>query len=65
MKSPEIENIIKAFTGRDRIKTIKGNSCMFSELVNKPHVMEFKDELSKKEYAISGLCQSCQDDTFG
>ena len=26
---------------------------------------DFKDQLSKKEYSISGLCQSCQDKTFG
>ena len=25
---------------------------------------EFKDQLSKDEFAISGLCQSCQDDFF-
>ena len=25
----------------------------------------FKDELSEKEYKISGLCQRCQDETFG
>lgn len=25
---------------------------------------EFKDELSAKEYTISGLCQACQDDFF-
>ena len=25
---------------------------------------EFKDELSRKEFAISGLCQSCQDSFF-
>ncbi len=25
---------------------------------------EFKDELSKKEFGISGMCQTCQDDTF-
>jgi hypothetical protein len=24
----------------------------------------FKDELSRKEFAISGLCQSCQDSVF-
>lgn len=27
-------------------------------------VAEFKDELSKKEYTISGMCQKCQDETF-
>ena len=25
---------------------------------------EFKDDLSAKEYTISGLCQQCQDDIF-
>jgi len=24
----------------------------------------FRDELSKKEFTISGLCQNCQDKTF-
>ena len=26
---------------------------------------EFKDELSRKEYSISGLCQKCQNKVFG
>ena len=26
---------------------------------------DFRDEKSRKEYDISGLCQKCQDDTFG
>lgn len=26
---------------------------------------EFKDELSKREFQISGLCQKCQDKMFG
>lgn len=25
----------------------------------------FKDEVSKKEFSISGMCQECQDFTFG
>jgi transcription initiation factor IIE alpha subunit len=25
---------------------------------------DFKDELSRKEFDISGLCQGCQDKTF-
>lgn len=25
---------------------------------------DFRDELSKKEYSISGMCQECQDITF-
>lgn len=27
--------------------------------------MTFIDDLSRKEFAISGLCQHCQDKTFG
>ena len=27
--------------------------------------LEFNDELSRKEYGISGLCQCCQDSIFG
>jgi hypothetical protein len=26
---------------------------------------EFKDDVSRKEYTISGMCQACQDQTFG
>ena len=25
----------------------------------------FRDELSKKEFSISGMCQACQDQIFG
>jgi len=28
------------------------------------NMADFKDELSKREYKISGICQSCQDETF-
>ncbi len=26
---------------------------------------EFRNEVSMKEFLISGMCQDCQDDTFG
>ena len=26
---------------------------------------DFKDDVSKKEYGISGLCQGCQNEVFG
>ena len=28
-------------------------------------VTGFRDELSAREYKISGLCQNCQDEVFG
>ena len=26
---------------------------------------KFKNEISRKEFKISGMCQECQDETFG
>ena len=26
---------------------------------------DFKDELSRREFTISGMCQKCQDEVFG
>ena len=26
---------------------------------------DFKDDLSRREYQISGMCQKCQDNVFG
>lgn len=40
---------------------IKQNKC---PTCGKP-VGEFRDELSRTEYKISGMCQECQDSVFG
>ncbi len=37
--------------------------CPFCNL--KVDSNSLRDELSKKEFKISGLCQRCQDETFG
>jgi hypothetical protein len=60
-KSPEIDAFISAIMGRDRGATIRANVCMFC---GQP-VTGFRNEISKREFSISGLCQSCQDKTFG
>jgi hypothetical protein len=26
---------------------------------------DFKDDLSRREFRLSGMCQKCQDETFG
>ena len=56
-KSPTIDNALSAITGKDRPATIIQNKCM---MCNEP-ADEFKDEISKREYRISGMCQVCQD----
>lgn len=38
--------------------------CVFCHKEINPET-DFKDELSKKEYGISGICQEYQDETFG
>lgn len=40
----------------------KEGKCPFCEVI--VDVNTLKDELSKKEFRISGLCQKCQDDIF-
>ena len=45
------------------VKNVKMGKCPFcSEFVVQG---EFNDELSEKEFKISGMCQKCQDKIFG
>ena len=47
---------------RAEINKIKKNrECAFCPYPN----FKFRDELSRKEYKISALCQHCQDEMFG
>jgi hypothetical protein len=64
-KSPEMENFLnglaKDFFGCDRAEAMKSAKCV---MCGGPAV-EFRDELSRKEFGISGACQKCQDSVFG
>jgi hypothetical protein len=51
-----LENIFE----NNRIESIETDVCVHC---HKPAV-EFTDELSRREFAISGLCQECQDKIF-
>ena len=45
------------------VKVVERGDCpLCKRKVNKD---EFRDELSRKEFEISGLCQLCQDEIFG
>ena len=46
--------------GRSRNLAVAGKSCVSC---GKP-ATDFRDELSRKEFGISGLCQRCQDEFF-
>ena len=47
--------------GRSRTVAMSNGQCVKCGGFN----LEFNDELSRKEYGISGLCQRCQDGIFG
>ena len=58
-KTQEIKDVIETlFPGT--AEAIEQNRC---PLCHEP-IGDFRDELSKKEYSISGMCQKCQDDFF-
>jgi hypothetical protein len=62
MNTPEIRLIdrVSSFV-EARKRARETNSCVGCD----NPITEFKDEISKKEYQISLLCQACQDEFFG
>ena len=61
-KNPNIDKAIYAITGVDRIEAIKNDLCAFK--CDEPD-LDFRNDVSKNEYRISGICQQCQDNLFG
>jgi hypothetical protein len=54
---------MKAAGFEKEVKKVKNKICPHcNELIDES---SFRDELSEKEYTISGLCQTCQDEIFG
>lgn len=72
-KAPEVENILKSLFGFDRRESITSLRCVpkpvgCDKLLTETRFAEstggdgvFRDELSAKEYRITGMCQDCQD----
>ena len=64
-KAPEIEAFLSSLINSPltREETIEQGICAgcASDVLD----TSFRDELSFKEFTISGLCQKCQDDIFG
>ena len=57
------EKIMKQAGFDKEVELVKTSRCPFCEQV--VNVNELKDEISKKEFKISGLCQKCQYYMFG
>ena len=66
-RTKELQNFLNGFAkkafGRSQTEAKEKQVCVTCG--NKIRMEDFKDQLSIKEYGISGLCQKCQDDTFG
>ena len=63
-KSKEIEEMLERFSGRfamPRSSAFQNNKCTMCG----GDAEEFRDDISKKEYQISKMCQGCQDGIFG
>jgi hypothetical protein len=60
-KSPAIESLLTSITGISRQDAMRLGICTWC----KGPVSQFKDVESRKEYCTSGMCQNCQDQTFG
>ena len=60
-KNPALDAFLSMLTGKDRTDTVAIGHCTTCDGVAE----SFTDEASEKEYQISGMCQSCQDEIFG
>lgn len=59
-KTPEIKQMLEKIAPGTLDKAEQGLCTVCERPIGK-----FKDRLSKREYGISGLCQSCQDNIWG
>lgn len=56
-----LDRITHTIFGKTRSKALGNKTCV----VCGSSAEKFKDEISRKEFSISGMCQDCQDKVFG
>jgi hypothetical protein len=59
-KHPDIRRFQSALMGTDVVESIRHDRC--TDCGQPAEV--FRNQLSEREFAISGLCQACQDHFF-
>lgn len=60
-KNPAIISLMTAIAGSPR----EEGHCVFErKYPGQEHSLEFRTPLDRKEYSISGMCQTCQDVAF-
>lgn len=55
-----LDSMSRDMFGRTRSESLRQNICVDCG----GNATTFRDELSKKEYGLSGLCQNCQNKIF-
>lgn len=55
-----LDHLSKKIFGRSHSECLANNECVSCGA----KAVDFRDELSVKEYQISGMCQKCQDQIF-
>lgn len=63
-RRPEIQKMLDTFT-KTAFGTIQTSEACVCCKTTKVQTWDFVDEISRKEFKISGMCQGCQDNTFG
>ena len=63
-KTKEMNEVVDGYAKRlfGRVRSADNCVCCNSTMVTEA---DFRDNLSRKEFGISGFCQKCQDVTFG
>ncbi len=59
-KSDDIEQQLQTTFGFDRRSSIQRNMCIPPPIGCGKIAIDFRDDISKREFSISGLCQECQ-----
>ena len=56
------KDIMRSMGFEKEVELVEGGECPMCRKPISPN--EFRDDLSRKEFRISGMCQTCQDETF-
>ena len=63
-KADQINESLYAVFGIDRVEAIQGNHCSLAGCTNPCEELDFNNDINRREYLISGLCQKHQDEVF-
>ena len=60
-KAKEIDDFLTLLAGISRQGAADQGICVWCKKL----IDGFRNEISEREWQISGMCQNCQDETFG